>query len=129
MKIIARLLFLTALASGVGCVRTDWIDRTLVTEDVTGVWRAERGIELDLKQQGPNVTGVIRVGGGTGIRGPIEGSMAGDTLRFKQTNGSAVGELTVSGDEMTGQISGILWRPPAQYTLRRVNPQPGQPNP
>jgi len=128
MKIIARLLFLAALASAVGCARTDWIDRTLVTEDVTGVWRSERNIELDLKQQGPNITGMIRVYGSTAIRGPVEGTMAGDTLRFKQTNGSAVGELTVSGDDMIGQISGIL-RPPAQYTLRRLSPQPGPSNP
>ena len=128
MRTTKCLLLVMLLVIGQGCARGDWIDRTLVTEDVTGVWRTERNIELDLKQQGPNVTGVIRVYGSTAIRGPIEGTMAGDTLRFKQTNGSAVGELTVSGDEMIGQISGIL-RHPAQYTLRRQSPQPGPSKP
>ena len=49
-----------ALVLASGCVRQDWIDRTLVTVDVTGVWEgAQRGpnyvnpIELVLRQEEP----------------------------------------------------------------------------
>ena len=51
--------------------------------------------------------------------GPIEGTVAGDVFRFKQTNGTAEGELTVSGDEMNGRATiGI----PDRLYLRRVDP-------
>ena len=32
------LLIATTLVGGSGCAKTDWIDRTLVTVDVTGSW-------------------------------------------------------------------------------------------
>jgi hypothetical protein len=38
MRTIAGLLLAATLAFGSGCARSDWIDRTLVTVDVTGVW-------------------------------------------------------------------------------------------
>ncbi len=34
--------------------------------------------------------------------GPIEATVAGDVFSFKQTNGPFTGEMTVSGDEMSG---------------------------
>ena len=47
-----------------GCAqRTDWVGGTLVTVDVTGIWkgRVRTGIqgdmEMTLSQQGPKVTG------------------------------------------------------------------------
>ena len=33
----------------------------------------------------------------------IEGSMAGDVFKFRDARGTFTGELTVSGDEMTGK--------------------------
>jgi hypothetical protein len=38
------------------------------------------------------------------LAGPIDGSVAGDVFRFRNTRGNAEGELTVSGDEMTGSM-------------------------
>jgi hypothetical protein len=36
MKTLAALLIVATLLAGVGCAKTDWIERTLVTVDVTG---------------------------------------------------------------------------------------------
>src|SRR5262249_14738650 len=59
-----------AFVSTVGCAQKDWIDRTLVTVDVTGVWEGKqdfgpggggaRDIVIVLQQQGAKVTGEIR---------------------------------------------------------------------
>jgi hypothetical protein len=38
MKTIVGILIAATLLFGSGCAKTDWIDRTLVTEDVTGTW-------------------------------------------------------------------------------------------
>jgi len=47
-----------------GCAQKDWIDRTLVTVDVTGVWQGafvtpgySGDMELVLEQRGAKVTG------------------------------------------------------------------------
>jgi hypothetical protein len=122
MKTIAGVLIAATLALGNGCAKTDWIERTLVTVDVTGTWeRVESTLQLELKQQGPNVNGYLRMPAPAGqFSGPIEGSVAGDTFRFRRVNGFGDGEMTVSGDEMTGQIRGLPTTP--QATLRRVDP-------
>src|SRR5215471_7845542 len=108
-----------ALVLASGCVKQqDWIDRTLVTVDVTGVWRGTfewaggggsvRGLssamELTLQQSGPKVTGQLQgsilAGGPTGS---IEGTVNSDVFRFRSAGGGAVvGELQVNGDQMTG---------------------------
>jgi len=123
MKLIVGLLVVAAVAVGSGCTKQDWIDRTLVTVDVTGVWEraGSSSIQLELKQQGANVSGYLRLYGhaGTPSSGNIEGSVAGDTFRFRQVNGPGEGEMTVSGDEMAGQIRGLPILP--QVTLRRVD--------
>src|SRR5215475_10895942 len=86
-----------------GCAEKDWIDRTLVTVDVTGTWEAtapggER-IQFEFEQQGSVVKGFMRLITGfsqnpTGVRpGPIEGTVAGDVFRFRQTNGRVEGEM------------------------------------
>jgi hypothetical protein len=43
MDSVARMITAVALMWGVGCVRSDWIDRTLVTVNVTGTWHG-RGL-------------------------------------------------------------------------------------
>jgi hypothetical protein len=134
MKVIVGVLIAATLAIGSGCAKTDWIDRTLVTETVAGVWAGSmmspdgqpsisQNVRLELQQQGPRVTGFFRGGlGATGIRGsvPIEGSVAGDVLTFKDERGGIAGELTVSGDEMKGQGTTGSSRP-VTFTLRRVD--------
>ena len=108
----------TALVLASGCAQKDWIDRTLVTEDVTGSWygrisgSAGTGREVDLEQRASIVKGNVRfIGGGVtgGLSanrsqpGPIEGTVTGDVFRFRDPRGNLVGELKISGDEMTGQ--------------------------
>jgi hypothetical protein len=43
METIVGELIAATLAAGSGCTRSDWIDRTLVTVDVTGVWSGTFG--------------------------------------------------------------------------------------
>jgi hypothetical protein len=133
MKIIAGLFISAALAIASGCAKTDWIDRTLVTVDVTGTWYGTVGapsggvagtfeLWLDLEQNGQTVKGSSRVtpsqtAGGVG---PIVGTVAGDVFRFRGERGQAEGELTVSGDEMTGTVT-ILYGS-RSASLRRTNP-------
>jgi hypothetical protein len=58
--------------------------------------------------------------------GPIEGTVAGDVFRFRDSRGCIEGELTVSGDEMDGKASTFAGSRP--FSLRRVSP-PSQPGP
>jgi hypothetical protein len=107
MKATVGVLMAATLLLGSGCAKSDWIDRTLVTVDVTGTWVGVEGVStdtsFDLEQQGSTVKGVIRTTGTTQMTsaGPISGTVAGDVFRFRDTRGNVVGELTVSGDEMS----------------------------
>jgi len=100
---ISFLLF-TASA----CARTDWIQETLVTVDVTGTWVGScarpgtygiGSIEMTLEQRGSKVTGRAR--GMPGYVSAIEGTVSGDVLRYG-SEGNQRGELNVSEDEMSG---------------------------
>jgi len=110
MKTVARVILVAALVFASGCARPDRIDRTLVTVDVTGSWRGRGGnFELALEQHGAKVTGeMVWRGQPVGrLAGVIEGTVSGDVFQFKQTSGTdprVEGELTVSGDEMTGKL-------------------------
>ena len=137
MRIIAALLLATSLAVGSGCARTDWIDRTLVTVDVTGAWTGKAyiphavtglivDVRLELQQEGPKVKGSIRPSGSipwgsldrSPTAGSIEGTVAGDVLEFRETSGAIRGQLTVNGDEMTGEVvEKVTYR----VMLRRLN--------
>src|SRR5215469_18304958 len=119
-----------ALMLASGCAQKDWIDRTLVTENVTGAWTGSFGegssyreLRLDLRQEGTKVSGVARMllGGnyGGGDTSPLQGNVAGDVFTFKMLRGSASGELTVSGDDMSGQILWIYGN--RRASLRRVD--------
>ena len=124
-----RLMLVVALAV-LGCAKPDWIQDTLVTVDVTGVWEGEGirapsgvlAVRLDLQQHGPKVSGNVRLTGyaaqsGGSAAGPVEGSVAGDTFKFHQTNGRLSGEMTVVGDEMKGSAElSVVY----QVSLRRV---------
>jgi hypothetical protein len=116
MKTITAAILVAALALGSGCARPDWIERTLVTVDVTGVWSGvmARGvptsfdITIDLKQEGPKVTGFLKWTGFSysgiyeDLPGPVEGTVSGDRFEFKRINGSFSGAMTVTGDEYDG---------------------------
>ena len=138
MNTIARLILVVALACAFGCAKSDWIQQTLVTVDVTGTWRGSPGgpgtnnpgaLFLDLRQEGATVQGFIHQGASgaaSSLDGPISGTVAGDVFRFRSTRGITEGELTVNGDEMSGTVSIFGTRP---LTLRRVDPssQPASP--
>jgi hypothetical protein len=132
-KLIGGLFVLITLTFGSGCAKTDWIDPTLVTESVTGVWAGSmvspdgqpmirQGVRLELQQEGAKVIGSFE-GSSTGSfvgqgSAPIEGSEAGDVFRFDDARGTVNGELTVSAEEMTGH--GVFGIRPVTITLRRV---------
>jgi hypothetical protein len=138
MNPAARLLIAATLLVALGCVKQDWIDRTLVTVDVTGTWSGSIGgaggllqeISFELKQEGSRVTGSMRLRPSARVTGavPIEGTVAGDVFRFSEQNGATGGEMTVSGDEMNGRAHSpqMSDRP---TSLRRVDPSspPGSP--
>ena len=108
-----------------GCAqRADWVEGTLVTVDVTGVWRG-RGtpsvssgtisgeFEMTLTQRGPKVTGDGRI---RTQKLSIEGTVRGDAFSFSDSGGRLRGQATVNGDEMSGEGSTNL-----------VSPSSGQP--
>jgi len=110
---IAWLAMGLLMLAAAGCTRPDWIEQTLVTVDVTGVWRGTYGIEpfeVTLQQSGPKVTGqfVMRTGGQGKVDGPVEGTINGDKLRFHDSRGRVAVEAQVNGDEMTGSGSGAF---------------------
>ena len=133
-----RLLLAGLLAAplflGLGCAKAPWVDRTVITEDVNGVWLGFMArpngepivngqLRLELQQRASRVTGSVYASSawlGSGGRPslPIEGSMADDVLTFKDERSILIGELTVNGDEMTGR--GFVGRRPVTFTLRRL---------
>jgi len=123
MKAKLAALALALLAGVSGCAKSDWIERTLVTVDVTGTWSgrvAARGgaisgptgtLWFDLEQKGATVNGHLKYLGAVGPElppdsTPIEGTVTGDVFRFKLGTAGRIGEgeLTVTGDEMAGQV-------------------------
>ncbi len=131
MKALGAILVAVVGTLVGGCAKPDWIERTLVTADVTGTWFgiSELGggtgrisLWLDLKQEGPKVTGSARIEGGTSR--VIEGTVAGDGFSFHQIQGPPIkGEVTVSGDQMTGDVSITGSYPYRVLQLRRVEPR------
>ena|SRR5215467_12892672 len=108
-------LVATALVFASGCAQKDWIDRTLVTENVTGFWSGltqgspvSLWVQLELRQQGAKVTGEMKVPQpGTyslGSATAIAGNVSGDLFTFHDQRGIFSGELTVGGDDMVGKI-------------------------
>ena len=136
MRTVTWVLITATLALCSGCARADWIDRTLVTVDVTGVWTGRAYIphavtgliidmRLELQQEGPKVKGSIRPSGSIPWRtldpspasGSLEGTVAGDVFEFKEASGHLTGRLTVGGDEMTGEV---VEKATYQVLLRRA---------
>ena len=105
-----------AIVLASGCVKQDWIDRTLVTVDVTGVWEGKqtgttltwvRDTVFVLQQRGPKVTGEIMNlytwPMPTAESTPIQGTVNGDTLSLQEVSGQPLRVvLQVNGDEITG---------------------------
>jgi hypothetical protein len=115
LRRIVRGLAATLLVVGaLGCAqRTDWIQGTLVTVDVSGLWRGRLTVatgtgglggiggemELTLTQHGLKVTGEGRI---RADRVRIEGTVRGDVFSFSELGGRLHAQATVAGDEMSG---------------------------
>ena len=99
-----------ALVVASGCAQKDWIDRTLVTADVTGAWRgtmttpgvAASNVVMTLEQRGAKVTGQLKYDVFSERSGPVEGTVSGDVFRFRSLRGQPTGDLLVNGEEMSG---------------------------
>ena len=113
MQTMVRIVVATTLVlDGCGCAKTDWIDRTLVTVDVTGTWSGTmmaagsggaggvRDVVFELAQKGLTVKGTMRVTPRGQAPDTLEGTVAGDVFRFKDPRATWEGELTISGEEM-----------------------------
>jgi hypothetical protein len=132
MKLIVGMIMVAALAVSSGCAKTDWIDRTLVTANVTGVWEGSfrgtggggGGVTFVLQQQGAKVTGGMKIVAGGRQLGasseegiPIEGTVSGDTFIFHGMAGPQMrGEFQVNVDEMIGAWTRVVTQ---TATLRR----------
>jgi uncharacterized protein YdeI (BOF family) len=128
----AWVVIVVALVFASGCARPDWIESTLVTVDVTGVWQgtsassatgtfaAGRPIVVTLEQSGSRVKGQITVMSSSdgNLNGPIEGTISGDIFSFHDSRGRVTGQLQVSGDEMTG--TGTISSFSGTITLHRL---------
>jgi hypothetical protein len=97
-----------------GCARSDWIEGTLVTVDVTGRWTGmwsgsgtAGDFEMTLRQTGPKATGDITLPGAHvhDFSGPIVGAISGDVLSFSLPDGRLRGEVIVAVDEMSGTLT------------------------
>src|SRR4030095_8085310 len=128
MRASVGMLLATILVVGSGCAKQDWIDRTLVTVDVTGTWSGTmmtagsggaggaRDVVFELEQKGSMVKGTMRVTSRGQAADTREGTVAGDVFRFKDPRATWEGELTISGEEMAGRVmTGSL---SGQLTLR-----------
>ena len=124
MKSPVGMLIAATLVVGFGCAKQDWIDRTLVTIDVTGTWQeysaGQAPFRLELEQQGSKVKGFVRLqmapGMGENPTGPLEGTVAGDVFHFSKRGVEM--ELTVNGDEMHGLLRTMFSN--RQIAFRRV---------
>ena len=107
-----RIWLVLLIASG--CARSDCIEGTLVTVDVTGRWTGTWSgsgtagdLEMTLRQTGAKATGNVSVPGAFthDFSGAIVGTVTGDVLSFSVNNGRLQGELIVALDEMSGSIT------------------------
>ena len=109
-----RRVLLCVLIFAAGCARSDWIEGTLVTVDVTGQWTGAwsgggdaHPFELTLRQTGPKATGAVSLlgWGAHNWNGPIVGTITGDVFSFSRDDGRIRGEVLVAGDEMSGTVA------------------------
>src|SRR5215470_15953868 len=115
MRIAAVCALLAmALTATAGCAQKDWIDRTVVTENVTGAWAGSMGamddLRFDLKQEGARVAGSFRTGGRSASligasSGALERSVAGYVFTLRDALGMFQLEETVSSEEMEGKMN------------------------
>ena len=113
------------LLGAAGCAqKTDWVEGTLVTVDVTGVWKGRIAsgfpgeLEMTLTQRGAKVTGDGRI---RAQKFSIEGTVRGDVFSFNGAEGRLRAEARVNGDEMYGEgrMNPTGQQGPFRFTLSR----------
>lgn len=120
VSFVALAIFAVCVA---GCASTD----SAVSKpagppaNVAGSWSGSTvgaggtTVSLELKQNGSAVTGTIQIGGRPDLSGPLQGTVSGNTVRFRLTSGFGTsGELNVSPNTITGIVGGT------GLTLRRT---------
>ena len=112
-----RVCVLVVVFVVIGCARSDWIESTLVTADVTGAWSgrpvgpvaAPVVMELILQQAGTLVKGTVTLKGAQNSppieNAPIQGTINGDLVRLGSVSFYDSFEFVVSGDQMIGGFS------------------------
>jgi hypothetical protein len=121
-----RVIGLLVLALA-GCARSDWIESTLVTVDVTGEWvgtwittgGGATTLYLNARQSGGKVTGQLTTSGWNAAQYPrsdIVGTLTGDVFRFE--SGERQFDLVVTADEMRGQANGPRGRGTVEFRRR-----------
>jgi hypothetical protein len=122
---LAMALVLLGVA---GCAqKADWVEGTLVTVDVTGIWKGRMmplpsGIagefEMTLTQRGARVIGEGRI---RTQKISVEGTVRGDVFTFNEPGGRVRAEARVNGDELSGEgRTGLTGQQtPFRFTLSR----------
>jgi hypothetical protein len=107
MRTMRWLLMGFLLIVALGCAqKTDWVEGTLVTVDVTGAWKGRMTtgmmgeFEMTLRQRGAKVTGDGRI---RAQKFTVDGTVRGDVFSFNESGGRLRAEARVNGDEMDGQ--------------------------
>src|SRR5215813_6048265 len=121
-RLIAWAVAGLVLSASFACARSDWIQSTLVTVEVSGEWQGNITrpagaygpglIYLSLRQSGPKVTGTFSLSPGPNKDVPLEGTISGDVLRFQGRGGLVTAELQVTGTSAAGPIRIEIHRQP-----------------
>jgi hypothetical protein len=123
MKTTVWALMVVAILGGAACATSPGAPPSVdVTGNWSGTWFFEPSsvgngmVSARLTQEGSRVTGELTVSGPARTRpSRFEGIVSGDDIRI--VGSDATGWLKVKGDEMTGQVNGVL---PAMVTMKRV---------
>ena len=123
---MSRLLIVGMLLMIAGCATAGGGSTVTPAVDVTGTWNgtftnvgstgSSFAFVAVLEQKGNLVKGTIS-GGSAFYNGGIQGTVSGNTFSWRQTMGSASGEVTASGHEMSGTGTAAY---PGRVTLRRA---------
>ena len=112
---VAVGVVLVVFLAGCASARTPSGDAGAPPANVAGSWSGFTGgggtggaVTLVLNQSGTAVTGTIDVGGRSDLRGPLTGTVSGNSVKFKLASAfGSTGQLRVSQDNtITGVVGG-----------------------
>jgi hypothetical protein len=118
MKTFSWVVIGLILVFGAGCASSSGSTPAAASgppANVAGSWNGgfygalSNSVSMQLQQQGTAVTGTIDVGGRSDLSGGIKGTVRGNMMDYSIANGGS-GTLQISGNTMTGVISGNAFR-------------------